>query len=76
MSLVFGLGGLLLVLAIPGAFVGFIALGVARARARRNGLAPELITKRGQRAFFLSIVIVFAVELIAFGACVAVLVNA
>jgi hypothetical protein len=66
---------LVLAFAVPAAMVGLIGLGVARGRAKRNGRPPEEVTRRGLRAFWLTLAITFAIELITFGACVALLVN-
>lgn len=57
----------------PAVLVALVARGVARGRGKRRGQPPGVISGRGWRAFWLAVVIVVALELILFGACVAML---
>ena len=71
LTLLFWLG----VLAVPASLAGLIGRAVARSRSRRIDQPPEVTAARGKRAFWLTFVIGFALELLVFGACVALLAN-
>ena len=63
------------VLAVPGVLLGLITRAVARLRSRRDDDPPEVTARRGRRVFWRTFMIVFALELIVFGLCVALLAN-